>query len=301
MRVSLYDRETGKNAYRVAQIKAVVQGKPYSLLDGHRRTDKHLLLVQGKAERTFPMDLMSDGTITDTEFSRFKAQLNVDSVPLPPLSLVKRKSSDLRGLDSYTFTAEELSAIIARRNKDKIDHVGLAVQRSHLKSQREEAINAGDHDEVWRIDKELEVLDDMQRKAMRGQVVVDDGQTKLAKLNAAARQRNREEIRKAELEERRRAREAAAKGDSKPGSEFYNPFQRVKTRAKVIHEDPTTKKSPEEEVKKAIEGVAKTTLSSIGDGKREATATIPLSQKGGKKKGIDDVIASMDLQIEIEL
>lgn len=299
MRVSLFDRDTGKNAYRVAQVKGVVQGKPYALLDGRRRTDKHLQLVQGKAERTFPMDLMSDGSITETEFNRFKAQLDVDSMPLPPLSLLKRKSNDLRDLDSRTFTPEEVSAMIARRNKGKVDAVSLVVQRQRLRTQREDALIAGDQDEVWRIDKELEALDDMQRKAMRTASSLDDGQSKLAKHNASARARNREEIRRAELEERRRTREAA-KMDVKPGSEFYNPFMRVKTRAKVVHADPTTKKAEEEAMKKATEAVANTTLS--GGAKGEAAATVPVSQKAGKKKaGIDDVIASMDFGIDIEI
>ncbi|KAF8461902.1 hypothetical protein BDZ91DRAFT_772767 [Kalaharituber pfeilii] len=305
VRVSLYDRDTGKNAYRVAQIKGIVTGKPYSLLDGRRRTDKHLQLVQGKAERTFPMDLMSDGAITEAEFNRFKAQLNVDSMPLPPLSLARKKANDLRELDSRTFTPEEISAMIAKRNKDKIDTVSLVVQRSQLKTKREEALLIGDQEEVWRIDKEIEAIDDLQRKAMRGTQPSDDAQAKLAKLNAAARARNREEIRKAELEEKRKAR-LAAMSDNKLTSEFYNPFQRVKTRAKVMHEDPDAKKvaaaasGDADGVSKATEGVAKTTLSG-GATENSGSAVVPVSQKGGKKKGIDDVIASMDLGIEIDI
>lgn len=297
MRVSLFDRDTGKNAYRVAQIKGIVQGKSYSLLEGRRRTDKHLQLVQGKAERTFPMDLMSDGTVTEAEFNRFKAQLDVDSMSLPALSLLRRKSNDLRDLDSRDFTAEELSTMIAKRNKDKVDTVGLHLKRERLKAAREEAVHAGNQDEIWRIDKEIEHIADLQRKALRTASAMDDGQSKLAKHNAAARQRNREEIRKAELEERRRAREAA-KGDNKPGSEFYNPFMRVKTRAKVVHEDPSSVKqsSQEEEMKKATEAVANTTLTGGVEG-----GTAPLSQKGRKKKGVDDVIASMDFGIDIEI
>ena len=297
VRVSLFDRDTGKNAYRVAQIKGVVPGKPYSLLDGRRRTDKHLQLVQGKAERTFPMDLMSDGAITEAEFNRFKAQLDVDSMSLPALSLLKRKSNDLRNLDSRGFTEEELSAMIAKRNKDKVDTVGLHLKRERLKAAREEADRAGNQDEKWRIDKEIEHIADMQRKALRTASAMDDGQSKLAKHNAAARQRNREEIRKAELGERRRAREAA-KGDNKPGSEFYNPFMRVKTRAKVVHEDPSSIKqsSQEEEMKKATDAVANTTLTGDAEG-----GTVPVSQKGGKKKGIDDVIASIDFGIDLEI
>ncbi|KAF8420825.1 hypothetical protein EV426DRAFT_537104 [Tirmania nivea] len=297
VRVSLFDRDTGKNAYRVAQIKGVVQGKLYSLLDGRRRTDKHLQLVQGKAERTFPMDLMSDGVITEVEFNRFKAQLDVDSMSLPALSLLKRKSNDLRDLDSRDFTSEELSAMIAKRNKDKVDTVGLHLKRERLKAAREEADRAGNQDEKWRIDKEIEHIADMQRKALRTASSMDDGQSKLAKHNAAARQRNREEIRKAELEERRRAREAA-KGDNKPGSEFYNPFMRVKTRAKVVHEDPSSMRpsSQEEEMMRATDAVANTTLTVDAEG-----GTAPVSQKGAKKKGIDDVIASMDFGIDIEI
>ena len=188
--------------------------------------------------------------------------------------------------------------MIAKRNKDKIDTVSLVVQRSQLKSLREEALLIGETEEVWRIDKEIEALDDAQRKVLRGSQNQDEGQSKLARLNASARARNREEIRKAELEEKRRARQAALGGQDQKG-EFYNPFQRVKTKAKVMHADPDSKKieatasnGSGDELKTATEGVAKTTLSG---------AIVPVSQKGGKKKGIDDVIASMDFGIEIDI
>ncbi|KAI5811613.1 hypothetical protein DFH27DRAFT_605710 [Peziza echinospora] len=301
VRVSLFDRDTGRNAYRVAQIKGITTGKPYSLLDNKRRTDKHLQLVQGKAERSFPMDLMSDGNITEAEFQRFKAQLNVDSMPLPSLSLVRRKANDLRALDSRTFTPEEVSAMIAKRNKGKVDTVSLFAQRSHLKELRATAVLAGDTDEMRRLDKEIHAIEDMSRKALKGSYTADDGQSKLAKHNASARQRNRKEIREAELEEKRKAR---LHGDVKPGSEFYNPFQRVKTKAKVMHveEKKGEMMGKEEVVKTVTEQVAKTTL---GAGRSEAegppAAGKPVVGEKGKKKGIDDVIASMDFGIEIDI
>ena len=82
VRVSLFDRETGSTSYRLGWVKGelivrfflvrsnivflgFVSGKYYNMLDGKRRTDQHLRVSQGLAERSFGMEFMSDSPITE--------------------------------------------------------------------------------------------------------------------------------------------------------------------------------------------------------------------------------------------
>ena len=99
VRLSMFDKESNKNIYRVAQIKGTPStipnavcglltitgfhtGKSYSMLDGARTTNQYLRLVHGKAERDFPMDMMSD-----TRFTEVPSPATLSHQPhLPPTS-----------------------------------------------------------------------------------------------------------------------------------------------------------------------------------------------------------------------
>ena len=109
------------------------------------------------------------------------------------------------------------------------------------------------------------------------------------------RRRNVEEIRRAEQEERRRAREAA-----KTGEAFSNPFARVKTKAKFRHpaigvNSPDENKSNGEPLKDSTpNSQTDTTSSGVG-----VMGTQTLSKNARRNLGIDDVIANLDLDIEL--
>ncbi|KAL7273078.1 RNA polymerase-associated protein rtf1 [Rhizina undulata] len=293
VRVSLYDREKEVTVYRIAQIKGFTTGKMYSMLDGRRRTDQHLQVCQGKAEKTFPMDMMSDGPITEQELARFKKQLECDKVPLPSLSFVQKKAQELRNLDSRSLTTEEVDAIIVKRNKGKVDAVNLVLRRGQLRNARETAMANGDTAEVDRIDKELQLLEDQKRKPVgRPENQLD----RLAKINAENRKRNTAEIRKAEIEEKRAARLAAEQAGG-----VMNPFMRVKTKAKFRHESFESKRKNVEDVSTPADSQDSSKSATPKPVGANGVGVMVPGVKRGRKGGIDDIIASIDLKIEIDI
>jgi len=295
IRVALFDKESGTNTYRMAQAKGLVQGKVYSMLEGNRHTNQYLSVVHGKSRKEFNMDLFSDKPFTEPEFSRFKKQMVVDKVSLPTLSQVRSKSEALRRLDSRQLTDDEINAMLVKRKaaiggKSLLE---LAKRRQILRNEREAAIDEGDEDTVIRIDRELQELQD----ETAGPAKAESQMQRMARLNAENRKRNTQEIRRAEIEEKRAARLALAEAEKKGGS-FANPFMRVKTMVKFRH-DVTKSESKEgapalQKEEKKVDVTKET--NGVGVGVIDTKAP-----KGRKKGGVDDVIASMDLGIEIDL
>lgn len=309
VRLSMFDKETNRNVYRMTQIKGSFEfrkalpsysfciwltlllglktGRTYSMLDGSRRTDKHLILVHGKSERDFPMDLMSDSRFTDSEFNRWKLTLEADKISFPSVSHLRNKAKALNELATRPLTTEEVSAMIAKRNSGKADYLKSIEQRRKLQQRREEAIAAKDDDAVLQIDKELQELEDQQSGPARGETQMQ----RMARINAENRKRNMAEIRKAEIAEKRAHREALEKAGS-GGSTFANPFMRVKTTVKFKHDM--------ENKKDVAVGNSPPVKEKEGTGVGVLASQVPIV-KGRKVAGVDDVIASMDLGIEIDI
>ncbi|KAL0639329.1 RNA polymerase-associated protein rtf1 [Maublancomyces gigas] len=290
VRVSMYNQDTKANVYRIGLIKGFVTGKPYSMLDGKRRTDQHVRVLHSTSEKSFPMEFMSDSPMTEAEFIRFKKQCEVDKVTLPSLSTVEKKALDIRTLDSHTLTPEEVDDMIKKRNKDKIDPVQTVLKRAKLRQSRDIAVSQGDEAQILRFDKELQDLEDTLG---RPHTRVDSQMDRLSRLNQENRKKNIAELRKAELDEKRAARRAAEEAE-KSGA-MSNPFARVKTKARIVHNsvevrgeggDPNSQGTSGDTPSGTPKGVGL-----IGNG----------TQKGRRINGIDDVIASLDFGIDIEI
>ncbi|CAZ86405.1 unnamed protein product [Tuber melanosporum] len=286
VRVSLFDRETGTTSYRLGWVKGFVSGKYYNMLDGKRRTDQHLRVSQGLAERSFGMEFMSDSPITEAELNRFKKQMEFDHCAMPPLSLLEKKSRELRELDNRVLTQDEVNEMIRKRNSDKVDTVNIVLKRGRLRDARESAQLKGDEAEVARIDKELQDLGDQHGKSL---VVPKSQMERLAKLNAVNRKKNVAEIRKAEIEEKRAARTAAV----------HNPFMRVKTVAKTRHNLDGGKKEGGDSQNASGDSQTDTESKSSPAG----VGFLSSSTKGRGRLGasVDDVIANYDFGIEIDI
>ncbi|KAA8903049.1 hypothetical protein FN846DRAFT_71467 [Sphaerosporella brunnea] len=292
VRVTLWDKDSGKSVYRMAQIKGLQQGKMYNMLDGVRKTDMHLRVVHGKSERDFPMDMMSDSKFTEAEFNRYKSQLDIEKVPLTTRKQLLAKEAALRELTTRSLSESELNAIITRRNANKNNLLNHAQQRHKLRTARDAAFAADDLEEVARLDAELQELEDQASGPARAETQMQ----RMARLNAENRKRNLAEIRKAEIAEKRAAREALLKAESQGGS-FANPFMRVKTTVKFKHNM--------EAEKKHIVAAELTPPPTVPEKDRGPGVMNALAgagpPKGRRAGGVDDVIASMDLGIEIDL
>lgn len=180
--------------------------------------------------------------------------------------------------------------MIKKRNKDKIDPVQTVLKRAKLRQSRDIAVSQGDEAQILRFDKELQDLEDTLG---RPHTRVDSQMDRLSRLNQENRKKNIAELRKAELDEKRAARRAAEEAE-KSGA-MSNPFARVKTKARIVHNsvevrgeggDPNSQGTGGDTPSGTPKGVGL-----IGNG----------TQKGRRINGIDDVIASLDFGIDIEI
>lgn len=211
-------------------------------------------------------------------------------MPLPTLSHVRNKSKALHTLTTRSLTTGELEVMLKKRNAGKHDYVINMTKRRSLMEQRAKAIQEEDEFEVSRLDRELQELEDQKAGPARAESQMQ----RMARINAENRKRNMAEVRRAEIAEKKAAREALLKAEAQGGS-FANPFMRVKTAVKFRHDMGVTEKKEEVAVGTSP---PKEALSPPTAGKGFVDGTPIKGRRGG---GVDDVIASMDLGIEIDL
>lgn len=191
--------------------------------------------------------------------------------------------------------------MIAKRNTGKADYLETIQRRSKLQQEREQAVLEEDESEIQRIDAELQELEDSKAGPARGETQMQ----RMARLNAENRRRNQAEVRKAEITEKRANREALQRAESAGGS-FANPFMRVKTMVKFRHDihGKADKKEVAAEVGRLDNGTP-TPTPPLAEAPKAAAIAVgiaaPAMHRGRKTGGVDDVIASMDLGIEIDI
>jgi RNA polymerase-associated protein RTF1 len=225
---------------------------------------------------------------------------------------VQSKIKALRELDARVLTTEEISVMIAKRNKGKGDVLSFINDRRRLREARETALMNDDEVAIARIDQELQDLEDRNKAGTNARV--ETQMQRMARLNAENRKRNMAEIRQAEIAEKRAARLALQEAEQGGGS-FANPFMRVKTAVKFRHdihgdELAVKKDSANGSPKSTTTTITATTTDVVDNTKAVGNtkenrgvgvmngAGLP---KGRKRGGVDDVIASMDLGIEIDI
>ena len=164
--------------------------------------------------------------------------------------------------------------MIATRNRGTINNIALGVEKNRLKQELEDATFSNDMDAKKVVLSKIQEIDDIMRIASRGHV--ERMQDTLALHNQAARKKNRFEIRQAELAERKVLKVMSAMG-------VKNPSARVQTRPVLVH---------------PAKMAGNTELA--GNKKAEEEPVLPPpTQKAGRKKDVDDVIASLGIEIEI--
>jgi len=218
--------------------------------------------------------------------------MEYDKVPFPTLSYVLEKKQDLIDLDNYKLTPEELEAMLQKRQRFKVSVLNLTLKRSDLQHSLRTARRKND----WKAVAELEQqIADLEREMNRGQKTAED---KMLEINEQIKRENRQKIREAEIAEKRARREAAIN----PNKEGYDPFQRVKTKVKTMHETlEEQKRQSEQKVKdgeeklKAEEKDKEAKANGEGNDKNVKSALVPGVLSG------DALIASLDLGIDDDL
>ncbi|OXV07598.1 hypothetical protein Egran_04636 [Elaphomyces granulatus] len=311
------NRETGLNEYRICLIKKFTEGKPYAMEGSNGRqfiTNQYAILAHGKAEREFPLIACSDAPFTESEFSRYRKAMVVDDLIIPTKSALSVKIAGITRLINHQFTKDELNEKL--RKQGASDNKMMIWKRIELEKERKAAIASGDEETIVKVDSLLADINGSKlafgTSLSKPRAELPNEQQRLAEINLRNQKLNTENVRRAQLEERKANRKAAAAVAR--GEAVADPFARVKTRAK-IHYDVTSNPRLPSKKDESVDGndISRTATPMTGSStptKSERGQTPLSSQKKPTKSGIavirhrnmdDENIAALDLDINIEI
>ncbi|GKZ20259.1 hypothetical protein AbraIFM66951_001408 [Aspergillus brasiliensis] len=303
------NRETGQNEYRLCLIKRFSEGKPYAMEGQNGRsfaTNQYAVLAHGKAEREFPFVACSDSPFTEAEFNRYRQTMAVEDCKMATKSMVANKVADINRLLNHKFTNEELNEKL--RKQGSLDSKSQFFKRVEIEKQLKLARAAGDDAESERLEAELASLATPKvaiSSHSKPRADKPSEHERLAELNIRNQKLNYENVRRAQLEERKASRKAAAAVAR--GEAPNNPFMRVRTQART-HYDVNGNGTPTAENNGSQENNASETQSKASTPARSGTPAG--SQKKTSKGGVasirhrnmdDENIAALDLELDIEI
>ncbi|KAJ5801134.1 uncharacterized protein N7518_003202 [Penicillium psychrosexuale] len=299
--------ETGQNEYRLGLITGISQGKPYALEGENGRsfvTDQYVKLAHGKSVRDFPFVTFSNSPLTEAEYRRYVQTLAVEDCKLATKGKVESKVADINRLLNHTFTREELNEKLRRQGA--FDHKKNVLNRLELERNLEFAKVNGDMEEAEKIDAELQkmVNPTLSWGTSLVKKEVDRGLSEAERvhlMNLRNQKLNIENVRRAQLEERKAARKAAeavARGEAAP-----NPFMRVRTVAKTHHDVNGTPK-PAAADAAPVDNQKDTPAKAVQKGASAPRITTKKPKNGFMityRNTDDENIAALDMDIDIEI
>lgn len=238
---------------------------------------------------------------------------------LPLHSVLDAKVDEIKALINHRWTDEEISTRVKRSGALQARIASL--DRVSINNRRRAAEERGDETAIALCDRELAELNGPklkygttleEPKAHISGPVEKTQQEKLAELNRANRKKNAEDVRKAQLAEKkaaRLAREAVSRGEA-----VQDPFARVKTLSKT-HYDVNETLAPHRAKQQAnSRGNSRSgTPAGLLTPKMEAKekpARSPERKAVSTSSGLpvltsrnmdDEIIGSMDMGIDIEI
>jgi len=269
-------------------------------------TDQYVLCGQGKKEKEYPFQACSDSRFTEGEFGEFQSALTADGIRLPNKRQIGHKLDDIHALLEHQWTEEDIQNKINKSNAMRIKHLNFG--RDRIIKRRDEAASRGDDAVVARCNQELTTYDaggpKPELKAGASPANRHAQQERLAQLNRQNRKLNSEEVRKAQIATKRaeqKARDEAIARARKAESE--KAAAATKNSSLAIPDDLFGDAS---DISRAgTPGVSANGSPKKGMSRAGTPANgVPEKKKFGqfRKKNLDDdVIAGMDLGIEIDI
>ena len=250
------------------------------------------------------------------EIANHKNNLANEGRPVPTRPFLNSKIDDINSIIHYSYTAEELNTKLERSGA--IQSRKAVVERIDLQNRRKAAVERDDESAIAKCDADLAELNGPKLKY--GTSLTDpktssaspaqpSQQERLAEINRMKRKKNTEEIRKAQIAEKRAARwerQAVERGEA-----LQNPFARVKTISKThydVNEALTAqRKSVSRDVSRSVTpgGLGTPKLEPKQPARTPELKPVMKTAKGlpvlGSRNMDDEIIASMDLGIDIEI
>lgn len=306
------------------------QGKPYALEGPNGRsfvTEQYAFLAQGKSEREFPFFACSEQpfsevcpqdvravmwhsvlTLVQAEFNRYRQTMVVEGFPMPGRTDLVKKNQDIHRLINHQFTQGELEEKLRRQGTN--DSKKQIYDRIQIERRRAQAAADGDEATVAACDAEMSRL--AGPKLAFGTTLVKPRSTtektqqeRLEDITRRNQRLNAENVRKAQLEERKKDRmnaAAVARGEALP-----DRFARVKTVARTYHDINQNRQTPGKP-----QGSSADTPHDSATGANTPNKTSTPNANGEKKqpKGVptirhrphdDEIIGALDFGIDIDI
>ena len=173
------------------------------------------------------------------EYDRYRKTIVTEGFTLPTKSALITKIDDINKLLNHKFTEAELQTKLKRSGV--LQQKQVTIDRHNLLKRRKDAEHRGDALALESIDVELAALEGPKlafgTSLVKSEPAVSASKTqqeRLAELNRANRKFNTENVRRAQLAERKA--EAIQRAAVERGEAVANPFARVKVRATTHHD-----------------------------------------------------------------
>lgn len=223
-------------------------------------------------------------------------------------SKLAAKVIDINNLINHQFTKEELSEKL--RKQGALDEKKNVLRENDIQRDLQFARANGNDDEAERLQKELDDLRNPNLSWGTTLAVKPAAEKQLSEaervhqINLRNQKLNHENVRRAQLEERKAARKAAAAVAR--GEAAVDPFMRVRTVAKTHHDvntkptdipkpiDSTPTDTPKESPKPGADGVSAAPKPSL----------TPKNKSGfmiSYRNNDDENIAALDMDIDIDI
>ena len=162
-----HNAERNVPVYRIAEITDVCEtAKVYSVMQA--RTNVGLRLKHGKNERVFRAQFISNSPFTDSEFIKWKQTCEDEHVEIPTVQVVEEKSEAIRKALTYRFSSHDVDKILQSKEKFSKHPHNYAMTKAKLQKEREQQVDAGNQEEVEKLDQKLadleERAEDLDRK-----------------------------------------------------------------------------------------------------------------------------------------
>ncbi|PSR97638.1 hypothetical protein BD289DRAFT_450767 [Coniella lustricola] len=308
------DPVTGQPIYRMAVIKGFKSGRPYAIENERGKSivvDLYVIAAHGKAEREWPFIACSESRFTDSEWNRYQVVGKNEGVNIPRKPEFNRKADDINRLINHVWKEDEVAEKLKRQqalmdrfsgaDRARIERE-LAQARAHGNNVRAEELQ----DKLDSMPQPRLAFSTSLKKDSPAKPAQPSQQDRLAEKNAINRQRNAKQVREAQLAERRRARETDDTANARGGDEGTDDLLQ---RSKVRSKGPRVNGAGQESLSAFGSGADAAYANGVQASKEDSETThhnINSNAKGGapmihKVLTDDDVIESMDLELDVEI
>ncbi|KAL6721366.1 RNA polymerase-associated protein rtf1 [Lecanora helva] len=323
VRMAAKPKPNGGMGYELMLIKGICEkeGVDYAVEKSNGKkvvTNQHLLIATDGSVKEFHFNGISNSQITEAEVANYKNLMTDAGKTLPTKPFLRSKLDDINSVINHSFTDEELHEKL--RRSGALQSRAAPLERISIINRRKVAVEREDEAEIAKCDTELAALNGPKLKygtflvepkaAAPPTTSTPSQQERLHELNLINRKKNREEVRKAQLAERkaqRLAREAVQRGEA-----LEDTFARVKTYAKTHHDvNDTLAPHRRNMYGSSREASRSVTPAAVNTPKKEEPQPdFPIAPKQltpsgmpilGNRNMDDEIIASMDMGIDVEI